>query len=96
MRYKLGFFFTSNNKFVVSAKSFEDNELPKVGYYGDGVQFFAALRKAGLQPEQRTLLTRAANKAIAKPDLGMCSEEVELDEGQFKRLILDHTQRLVA
>lgn len=44
MRYKLGLFHASNDKFIVSAKPIDHSNLPTLAFFGNHSDFIDALQ----------------------------------------------------
>jgi len=96
MRYKLGLFHASNNKFIVSAKSVDSSDLPTLAFFGSRSDFIDALQSVNIAPEQHARLLYAAKRAMNDPEVGVCCEHVDLEPEQFSFLLSDHQHRLVA
>jgi hypothetical protein len=96
MRYKLGLFHASNEKFIVSAKPVDSSNLPILAFFGNHSDFIDTLQTLNIDPEQHAELVYAAKRAIDDPEVGVCCEHVDLEPEQFRFLLSDHQHRLVA
>ena len=96
MRYKLGLFCSSNDKFIVSAKPIDSSNLPTLAFFGKNSDFIDALDRVNIDAEQHARLLRAAKRAIREPELGICCEHIDLEPEQFRFLLIEHQHHLVA
>ena len=96
MRYKLCLFCSSNDKFIVSAKPIDGSNLPTLAFFGNHSDFINALESVNIDPEQHARLLHAAKRATREPELGICCEHIDLEPEQFRFLLFEHQDHLVA
>jgi hypothetical protein len=86
MRYKLALSYNPLHTFSVAARALNSNEATMIAHFKDDEAFLRLLDEVALAPDEHARLVFAAMNAVTWPEMGVCCEEVSLEEWQVRAL----------
>ena len=86
MRYKLAISYSPLLSFSVAARAANSYEASMIAHFKDDEAFLRLLDEAALEPDEHARLVFATMNAVTWPELGVCCEEVSLEDWQLRAL----------
>jgi hypothetical protein len=96
MRYKLALNYNPLLTFDVAARAADSNESTMIAHFSNDEAFLRLLDEAALAPDEHARLVFATMNAVTWPELGICCEEVSLEDWQIRVLQLAPMREHVA
>jgi hypothetical protein len=96
MRYKLALSYNPLLTFSVAARALRSSESALIADFKDDEAFLRLLDEAALEPDEHARLVFAAMNTVTWPELGVCCEEVSLEDWQLRALQLAPVRERVA
>ena len=86
MRYKLALNYNPFLTFSVAARAVNSYGASMIAHFKDDEAFLRLLDEAALEPDEHARLVFATMNAVTWPELGVCCEEVSLEDWQLRAL----------
>ena len=86
MRYKLALNYNPLLAFSVAARAANSDESTLIAHFRNDEAFLRLLDDAALEPDEHARLVFATMNAVTWPEMGVCCEEVSLEEWQLRAL----------
>jgi hypothetical protein len=96
MLYKLALSYTPLSTFNIAARATRSNEPTMTAQFKDDEAFLRVLGEASLTADEYARLTFATMTAVTWPEMGVCCEEVSLEDWQVRMLHLTPLKQHVA